>query len=98
MERINIDPSDIIPPPSPPKEVDTNKEAFAIIGFVFSLLGLFALLSPNCLLLTILAIVFSAIGIKSQKRPLAIAGIIIAVIIFIIDIIMAFVFVRSINT
>lgn len=51
-----------------------RNNVFAIAGFVLSLLGWFVLWP-----LIILGVIFSAIGLKSEKRGLAIAGIIIGI-------------------
>ncbi len=51
----------------------------AITGFVASLVGMFMPLALG-LLLCILGIVFSAMGLKSNKRGLAIAGLVIGVV------------------
>jgi hypothetical protein len=52
-----------------------SNNGFAIAGFVCSLVGLFVLW-PLC----VLGIIFSAIGLKSDRRGLAIAGLIIGIV------------------
>lgn len=55
------------------KEGDKRKNGFAIAGFVSSLVGVFI---PPVL---VLGIVMSAIGLKSEKRKMAIAGLVISI-------------------
>jgi hypothetical protein len=56
-------------------KADASKNGFAIAGFVSSLVGLL-LLWPLC----ILGIIFSAIGMKSERKGLATAGLIIGIV------------------
>lgn len=49
---------------------------FAITGFILSIVGLFVL----SIILSPLAIIFSALGLKSDKKGLAIAGLIIGIV------------------
>jgi hypothetical protein len=60
---------------------NTNKtmgdgSGFAITGFILSIVGLFIL----SIILSPLAIIFSALGLKSDKKGLAIAGLIIGIV------------------
>ena len=55
-----------------------SKNAFAVAGFISSLAGLLLVAYGGPFLL-ILAIIFSAIGLKSEKRKLAMAGLIISI-------------------
>ena len=54
---------------------DSNKNGLAVIGFIFSVVGLFVFW-PLC----VLGFVLSAIGLKSERRGLAMAGFIIGII------------------
>lgn len=58
------------------KSKTQSQNGFAIAGFIFSLLGLFLLPILFCTL----GIIFSAIGLKSDYRGLAIAGVILGVV------------------
>lgn len=49
---------------------------FAITGFILSIVGLFVF----SIILSPLAIIFSALGLKSDKKGLAIAGLIIGIV------------------
>jgi apolipoprotein N-acyltransferase len=97
MDTIKIEPSDILPPPEPPKKPDTNREAFAIIGFIFSLLSLCGLYSPNCAIMAIFAIVFSALALKTTKRRYALAGLIIGISVIVIDIVLMIIYIFIFN-
>lgn len=58
------------------KDGDKSKNGFAIAGFVSSLVGLF--LAP--FVFCTVGIVMSAIGLKSEKRKMAIAGLTIGIV------------------
>jgi len=55
---------------------DASKNWAAIAGFSTAMLALLGLLVPGLILLAIPGLIFSIIGIKSEKRTLAILGIV----------------------
>lgn len=57
------------------KTTSPNNNGFAIAGFVLSVVGWFVLWP-----LVILGIIFSAVGLKSERRGLATAGLIIGIV------------------
>lgn len=58
-----------------PKNGDKKKNGFAIAGFITSIIGMLFIAATPVLL--IMGVILSAIGLKSEKRGLAIAGMII---------------------
>ena len=58
-----------------PKKGDKKKNGFAIAGFITSIIGMLFIAATPFLL--IIGVILSAIGLKSEKRGLAIAGMII---------------------
>lgn len=61
--------------PSAEKTTSPNNNGFAIAGFVLSIVGWFVLWP-----LVILGIIFSAVGLKSERRGLATAGLVIGIV------------------
>lgn len=59
----------------------SKKDSFAITGLVFGLISIVAWLLPLIgFPITILGIIFSSLGIKSSKKSLAIAGLVLSII------------------
>ncbi len=66
----------------PVKEGDARKNWMAVVGITCSIIGIFV---P---MIFIPGIVFSAMGLKSEKRKLAVAGLAIGIIAFIVQLVL----------
>lgn len=73
-------------------ETVTNKKATkAMVGFILGLVGIIAWFLPIIgVPVTILGIIFSALGINSQNRNKAIAGLILSIVFLVVTLINSF--------
>ena len=71
--------------PDGAKDGDKSKDGFAIAGFVSSLVGLFVLQFLFCTV----GIVMSAIALKSERRKMTIAGLVIGIVGFVYILVVA---------
>ena len=69
------------PPPQPPSEADASKNWAAITALVIGCVNALSW----CVPLGVGGIVFGVIGLKSQKRGMAMAGLIICIVLSIIN-------------